>query len=450
MGVAKLLSILLVGITATPAVAQAATWSAPVDVSSPSLFVDSPFIGFGSSGIGLTSWRWQNGVGKDARGGVRVSARAVSGTFSSERAAPDALVPPVIYGSDRVVFLSEVAASARPRERARIKVAFGRIDRSFGRPRTVDTVETFRLPALAANEAGKVAVAYVRTIRGQHRAAKLAVARRHRFARARVVSPRGGVNAVTTAVGPAGDVVVAWERGGRIEARIGRPGRRLGPIVRVGKGAKLGTKLRAAVAASGRVWIVWSSQRLSEGGGNGPFTLRAVVSAPNRSRFGRARLLDHYERRASNEAKFDLSLGADGKGLVAWSTFDGQNFRARLAQANRRGAFNRFETLSQPGYDAVVGDLATSRRAGEAIVVWSRLDAVGEVGTSVLAEYLAPDGRYGGEEQVSRGDRARQPAIAFDPSGVPTAVWSQREGPDGPGVPLAQVQTFLRASTRSR
>jgi hypothetical protein len=221
-------------------------------------------------------------------------------------------------------------------------------------------------------------------------------------------------------------------------------------VVLVGKGAKLGTQLRAAVAATGRVWITWSSQMLTEGGSNGPFTLQAAVSSSKGSAFRRARQLDRYERRASDEATFDLALDGAGNGFVAWSSFDGRNFRARLAFASRTGRFIRFETLSQPGYDAVVGNLATSRRAGEAFVVWSRLDVVGELGTTVLAGYQPPGAQFNGEEQVSRGDRARKPAVAFNPrTGLPTAVWSQREGPDGSGVPLEQVRTFLRASTRT-
>jgi hypothetical protein len=381
---------------------------------------------------------------------VRVASAATSGTFGPERAAPDALFPTDIYANGRVLLLGEQGIITKRRQRSRIKLAFGRTVGSFGTPRTIDTVETFRLPSAAANDAGRVAVAYIRVTRGRRRAAKLVVRPRKRFGRPRIVSRRGGVNAVTVAVGPRGDVVVAWERGGRIEARIRRPGRRLGPVVLVGRGAKLGTKLRAAVAASGRVWIAWSSQMLSEGGDNGPFTLQSAVSSRRRSKFRSARLLDRYDRRASDEATFDLALDGRDNGLIAWSSFDGQNFRARLGFANRRGRFAHLTTLSQPGYDAVVGDLATSGRAGEALAVWSRLDAVGEVGTTVLAGYVPPDGSYPGEEQVSRGDRARLPAVAFNlRTGLPTAVWSQRHGPDGPGVPLEQVRTFLRASTRT-
>jgi hypothetical protein len=425
-------------------VAGAATWSAPVDVSSRSTFIENPFIGFDGSGTGFASWRWQDGVGAGARGGVRVSSRAASGPFAPELAGPDAEVPPVVLERGRVLVLGE----QRPNE---LQLAFGHTDGRFSVHAIVDSGQRFGLPAVAANNSGLVAVAYIKTTPKGRRVAKLALGRSRHVFRPRVISRRGRrINAITVAVGSRGDLVVAWERDGRVEARIARPDRALGRVVLVGRGAKLGTSLRAAVAANGRVWIAWSSQSRSEGGDTGPFTLQSAASALRGSKFRSPYLLDRYDRRASDEATFDLSLDVNGNGMVAWSGFDEGNFRARFARANRRGRFVRFETLSQPGYDAVVGGLATGRRAGEAIVVWSRLDAVGEVGTVVLAGYLAPGGGYGGEEQVSRGDRARKPAVAFDLStGHPTVVWSQREGPDGPGVPLANVRTFLRASTRS-
>jgi hypothetical protein len=50
---------------------------------------------------------------------------------------------------------------------------------------------------------------------------------------------------------------------------------------------------------------------------------------------------------------------------------------------------------------------------------------------------------------VSDLDRARLPALAFDfKSERWTTVWSQRIGPDQPGVPLNQITTFLRSATR--
>jgi hypothetical protein len=443
------IGLLTVVAAAFPPSASAASWSTPVDVSSPSTFIDDPFIGFGRSG-GIAAWRWHDGVGERSRGGDRVATRTASGAFAAERPAPEAVAPPVVYGSNRLAVLSEPTTIRGGRPRARVQVTFGRTDSGFGRPKTIATITPVRLPAIAANDAGDLAVAYIRVIgRRARRVVALAVRRRGGpFGRPRIVS-RGAANTVAVAVGPRGDVIVAWEREGRIEARLRRRGRRLGRIVRVGRGVKLSSRLRAAVARSGRAWVAWSSQRLA-GGDNGPFTLQNAVSHSRRSTFRPPQRLDRHPKRASDEATFDLALDADGSGFIAWSTFDGERFRARLASAGPTGRFTRFETLSQPGYDAVVSDLATSSLAGEAIVVWSRLDDASEVGTNVLAGYLPPTGGYPGEELISRGDRARVPAVAFDPgSGLPTAVWSQREGPDDPGVPLEQIRTFLRASTRT-
>jgi hypothetical protein len=426
-----------------------ASWSTPVDVSSPSTFIDNPFVGFGRSG-GIAAWHWGDGVGKGSRGGERVAGRTASGSFAAERPAPEAVAPPVVYGSNRLAVLSQAMTIRDGRPTARVQVTFGRTDGSFGRPNTIARITPFRLPVIAANDAGDIAVAYLRVIGPRaRRVAVLAIRRRGaKFGRPRIIS-RSAATALAVAVGPRGDVVVAWEREGRIEARLRRRGRRLGRMVRVGRGVKLGTQLRAAVSRRGRAWIAWSSQRLA-GGDNGPFTLQSAVSYLRRSTFVRPRRLDRHPMRAHDEATFDLALDGTDAGFIAWSTFYGQRFRARLASADRSGHFNRFYELSQPSYDAVVSDLATSRIAGEAIVVWSRLDSVGEVGTNVLAGYLPPTGAYPGEELVSQGDRARVPAVAFDPSnGLPTAVWSQREGPDGPGVPIEQIRTFLRASTRT-
>jgi hypothetical protein len=428
--------------------ASAATWSPPADVSTASLFIDHPFIGFDGRGNGIASWRWQAGVGAGARGGVRLSRRPAAGSFAPERAVPDPLSTPIVYGGGHVFWTGEEGVRRGRRQLTRVKYAFGRFDGRIGRPRTLFTDDTFRTSTADAN-AGQIALAYIRVARGAHRSARLFVSRGRRLGRAQTVSPRGPVNSLAVAVGPRGDVVVAWEREGRIEARIRRPHHRLGRVILVGRGARLNTRLRAAVAGSGRVWLAWASQRISEGGDNGRFDLQTAVSSATRSRFLRPRLLERYDRRASDEATFDLALDLERHGLVAWSGFDGQHFRARFAHFDRTGRSARITTLSQPGYDAAVSDLATNPQGIETLVVWSRLDAVGEVGTVVLAGVVPPGGAYAGEEVVSAGDRARAPAVAFDPrTGIPTAVWSQRVGPDGPGVPPEQIQTFVRASDR--
>jgi hypothetical protein len=120
-------------------------------------------------------------------------------------------------------------------------------------------------------------------------------------------------------------------------------------------------------------------------------------------------VLERNERRASGESRVDLALDPAGAACVAWSGWDGAHARARLATLTADGQTAIIRTLSQPDYDASVRDVATSRRPGAALVVWARLDAVGELGTQVLAGPIAADGTYAGEEAVSDADRARLP-----------------------------------------
>lgn len=431
-----------------PASAFAAPWSAPQDLSSASTFIFNPSIGFDRAGAGLASWEWFQGVGADAQGGTRFATRALSSGFAPERSAPRLLPSPLIYGRGHVFWRGEQDVVRGRRHLTRVQVAFGRTTGFISRPRTVATDEVLGALAAAVNDRGQIAMAYIRTNRGRSRAVKLFVSRGRDLGRGRIVSPRGATG-VTVAVGQRGEIVVAWERNGRIEARIRRPHHHLGRIIFVGRGARYHTRLRAAVSATGRVWLAWASQSLSEGGTNGPFELLTSVSAHRGRTFQRARLLDRFDPRASDEANFDLDVDYNGNGLVAWSSFDGKNFRARLATITPTGRRASFTTLSQPGYDAAVGNLALGP-AGDAVVVWAQLDALRELGDVVFADRVAPDGSYTGEERVSGGDRARNPSVAFNPrTDVPTVVWSQRVGPDGPGVPLADIRTFVRASDRT-
>jgi hypothetical protein len=434
--------------------AHAATWTTPANVSSAATFIDNPFIGFGSGGSGLAAWNWAQGTGNGSTGGERGAVRSRGGSFGPERRLPTAGgVPPALFGADGVVIATEATRIANGAQTARVRVSRGTIAGSFIRAWTSPSYTPAGLPAIAANAAGDIAVAYIRSVGPSARRQVLLAERQPDsvFTGPRVISGRGRADAVTVAVGRRGDLVVAWERDGVIYARSrrGRNGA-LGSAVRLGRGARLHTSLQSAVSRDGRAWVMWVSQRLDEGGGNGAWVAR-IASTNVPSRTWRALMLDRYRRRASDEARFALTLASDGTALAAWTGWDGAHFRARAASLDGDfGALIRTDTLSAPDYDAVTGDVAASPAAGQAVVVWSRLDSVGELGTQVIAGPWAPrTGPAGPEEIVSADDRARLPSVAYDPiSGRAVAVWSQRSGPDGPGTPIAQVKTFLRAAER--
>jgi hypothetical protein len=435
---------------AVPA-AAAAQWSAPVDIGSAANFVDSPFIGFGTTGRGLVAWHWRNGVGSSAQAGTRVATRAPNGIFGPEHAAPDARVAPVVFSTGRAVVLSYAPRIQNGRERDRVQLSFGKVTGAFSPPKTIDVIEPAFTPALASSNSGDVAVAYLqRTHNGARREVTLAIRKRGSvLGKPRIVMGHGRANAVTAAVGRNGDVLVAWEKEGRVEARFQRHGHSLGPVKRVGSARRLGTQLRSAISADGHAWIAWRSQSVTEGGSNGPFSMKLAVSHAHGRGFRTPLLLDSFDRRGPEQAGFDLALDPHGNGMVAWTTWDGIRFRARLGIANRSGSFRSFQNLSSNQASAVVYDIAAGR-TGEAIVVWDRLNSVGEEPGGIRAGYIPPNGNYGGEQDVGAGAKARAPAVGFNPvTGRPTVVWSERVGEDGPGVPLAEVQTFVRSSTLS-
>jgi hypothetical protein len=443
--------VIAVSLLAAPGTATAASWSAPVNVGSAATFIDNPFIGFGTSGRGIVSWHWQNGVGNTAQGGTRVATRAPNSIFGPEHAAPDARVAPVVFSTGRVAIVQYLSSFKSGRERARVQVAFGKVTGAFSAPKTLDVIEPQFPPALASNNSGDMALAYIqRTRKGARREVTLVERKRGgAFGKPRTVMGRGRANSVAVAVGRSGDVLVAWEREGRVEARFQRHGHRIGPVRRIGSARKLHTQIKAAVSRDGQAWIAWRSQTLTEGGSNGPFAMKLAVSHADGRAFRTPLLLDSFDRRGPESAGFDLALDPHGNGMIAWTTWDGTRFRARLGIANRSGSFRSFQNLSSIQASAIVYDLAAGR-TGEAMIVWDRLNSVGEEPGGIRAGYIAPGKPYGGEQDLGAGEKARVPAVAFNPvTGRPTVVWSERIGADGPGVPLAEVQTFVRSSTFS-
>lgn len=107
----------------------------------------------------------------------------------------------------------------------------------------------------------------------------------------------------------------------------------------------------------------------------------------------------------------------------------------------------RLRHLSRPGYDAAVEALATSRRAGQALLLWRRdpPHATRPIGDRLIAGLVSAGGAYSGEEIVMRGRYTNRAAVAFDPvDGRPIVVWADRATPD------ESDPEQLVASTRSR
>jgi hypothetical protein len=442
------LSLVVIALFAVPAsVALAAPpWSPPQSLSSPSLFVDNPDVVVSADGRALATWRWSGArpATGSAPGGTRLAVREPGALlFGPERSAPSFATPLIAYGLERVVGLD---TRRRGSGRISLRARFGNSQGVFGPPRTISTYGDPGFPPSLAGPNGSLAAWIARSSHGR-RIVRAAVKSRGRFGRPFTLRGRGRANDVVagTALGVS---FVAWERGRVVEARVKPAGQRWGPLQRLGPSQPFSTAF--AVTGSGRrAYLAW----IAEGAESG--VVRVAVLPAARSRFREAQVIDTIEHEAPAD-RHTLGLVAipDRDALLAWSDWDGARWRVRAAVTSGGARFGTPVDVSPAGQNSVLGDAAaasigTPVPGGTTMLVWSNLDAVGEVGTQVQAAIRPPGGSFSAPEDVSDLDRARLPAVAFDFNAHRwVSVWSQRIGPDGTGIPLAQITTFARSSAR--
>jgi hypothetical protein len=434
----RVVLVAALGLLVTAPVAHAAPpWSVPESVSLPALTIDSPHIAFDGRGRAFATWRPSAGDAMAVR-----DARAAK--FLRERSSPSFVTPLLPYASSRVIGLDQRPAGGRDVVSLRARVT--RPDTSFGR---VDTIATFRLgsgfPSLAVHDVALAA--WIQSGRRGRAIVRAAIRRRgQRFGRPVTLRARGRARNLVAAAG-AGAMFVAWERAGVVEARVRLAGRGWGPVRRIASTTRGGNTFRAAFSGS-RGYLAWLSEGLESS------VLRVAVLPATGTRFRPAQTLDTYDRNPPVEPHGPALVPLPARqAMLAWNDWDGTAWRVLVADSGSGARFGAPVVISPAGEQAVLGAAAVVPQSapvptGTALVVWSRLDAVGEVGDHVRAALRPPGGTFGAPENVSDLDRARVPDVAFDPvSGRWTVVFSQRIGPDQ-GVPLNQITTFLRTATR--
>jgi hypothetical protein len=99
-----------------------------------------------------------------------------------------------------------------------------------------------------------------------------------------------------------------------------------------------------------------------------------------------------------------------------------------LASFDARGRVLRVRTVSTPSADSTAAALATSRRAGEALLTWTER-VPEETAIRVVAGVTGPAGAFDGPAAVSDDNALAVPAAAFDPhTGAATVVWLSKLG----------------------
>lgn len=278
-----------------------------------------------------------------------------------------AAVQAVAYARDHYVLAgSTLDARGTTSDRSHVQVGYGRGGGDIGPLRGVAGSTGERAFALAANDDGVIAI-----VLGNVKERRLLIRRPNGRGFVEAFSTTVGAQGrgATVAVGAKGDVLMVWENEHHIYARHVGPSGSVGAVHVVGDGVQ--SHLQAAVEAGGRLMIAWASQRVNEGDTGEPASIFFATAAPGKG-FNKARLLERNGPTGTGRYVSDpaVRLVTGGASLIAWTGFDttAQRFVVRVAQIDggRLGAGGT--VVSQPGVNAVLGDLAVQDDGGAAVI----------------------------------------------------------------------------------
>lgn len=214
------------------------------------------------------------------------------------------------------------------------------------------------------------------------------------------LSGRGHIRSVAVASNAGGDILVAWDRSGTIEARYWyASSKRLSAVKALGK-TDAALKLSVALGDDRRAVVGWIDQRVSEGEaahGSAWATARTATKG-----FGAPKQLDTYGNN-------NIAGGVGVETAPNMVIFSGSNaIKASLVNGRSIGAPQVIAPVApdQSFADIGLGDLATSAggKAVVAVAAKDRIFAVPFDGTS----FGAPEDVSGPEQEP------HQPSVAFD------------------------------------
>jgi hypothetical protein len=437
--------------------AGAATWTPPATISTPHTFVSGLEAESSAGGTVVADWGFQDGIGTSRTNGVRGATLAPgAGAFGAERTLPTDTLRVIPYARRSVAALIFTQAFAT--DRARVAVAFGSVDGpSLGAARTIQTDDVAFLPSMALASDGTGLVAWASRASGDRRVVKVSLrAPGGRFGAPSIISGTGRANSITTAVGPEGERLVAFEKGGRLLVRFRRAGHSWGSIQDLGAvAAGTDNHVAALVTSLGRAYVADVHRQLSEGGDAGPLLVDAWVKPVGASRFGVVQRLEQADGVAASDP---VLVPGDGRGaIVGWigadpgtpPTPDGPSTRVRAAISGTGSRFAGPQDVSPAAQP--VKALAGAGDAGLAILSWIRIDAASDGDGQIVASVRPGHDVFGPPEAASPSENASETAPGFlgpPADRRPFVAWASRPGGEGPGIPLAQIQTFVRFAQR--
>jgi hypothetical protein len=242
------------------------------------------------------------------------------------------------------------------------------------------------------------------------------------------LSARGSIRSVAVAVNQAGDVLAAWDRSGKLEARFWiNASKHLTPVQELGS-TDDASHLSVALGEGRRAIVAWVDQRVSEGGTAGG---KVMATARSETRgFTAPKQLDAY---GANQIAGGIGIKAaytgSGMGLIAFSG----DTAVRAARVDGRviGAPQALAPVPAGTGQFGLGDLATSPDSDRAVVTW--VAPAGEQEQNQAAVWPEGGNGFGPVESVSGTDRfVSRATAAFDyPTDTIVLAWTSAQIPNG-------------------
>ena len=239
------------------------------------------------------------------------------------------------------------------------------------------------------------------------------------------LGPDLSATSVRAAAGGHGTVVVAWQRVGRIEARISRDrGHTYGPVRYLGPSSEPYPSLSVRVSAAGKVLVVWGA-RVKQGATR-LLMSRAAIAVPGAPFATRV-----LERSAPLDLSTPQAIAQGGPStraafagetpIAAWQTvLDG---RSAVRTARLEGQPMTATFAGDASTHAILDDMAVAP-SGATAVAWSTLEPFGTP-LSGFAATAPPGGPFGDPQQLPGESVAFDIRLACEPQGL-LAAWNAR------------------------
>jgi hypothetical protein len=178
-------------------------------------------------------------------------------------------------------------------------------------------------------------------------------------------------------------------------------------------------KPKMTVDGDGNALIVWTGRR----------STYYRIWARTRSRSGTLGPIQALSPRGGDAIYPEVAGDAAGNAVAVWYRYDGEASRVQIRARSSSGKLSRGQTLSAPGRNAFLPEVAIDRH-GNALVVWYRSvwTPSGE-NIRVQARFRAASGALGRILTLSApGADAMRPELAMDADGNATIVWQRQDG----------------------